>query len=96
MTPETAIVDTLAVCRLVRLVTKDTLLDTPRDLIEARLEKAGHTKLVELVRCPWCCSPYVAFGVMGLRRYMPRLWHPIAKALAASHLAGLAANVDTD
>lgn len=96
MTPETAIVDSLAVMRLTRLVTKDTLLGTPRGKLIDWLEHRQHWKLAELIECPWCASPYVAAGVLLLRWRAPRAWHPVAKALAASHLAGLAANIDID
>jgi hypothetical protein len=39
---------------------------------------------------------YVAFGVVAARRVAPRLWSPVATALALSHVAGLSANVDID
>ena len=53
-------------------------------------------KLATLVTCPWCASFYVAIAVVVARRIAPRAWTPIARALAGSHLAGLAANIDVD
>lgn len=48
-------------------------------------------KIARLVTCPWCASIYVAFGVVAARRWAPRLWGPLADALALSAAAGLLA-----
>lgn len=41
------------------------------------------------IRCPWCVSMWIALWVVALRRVAPRLWHPVATALAMSQVAGL-------
>lgn len=112
------LLDFLAVFRLARLVTTDTLTEGLRDKIveaayitDGRGEvKAGTAdswsrdvvaddphppKLAVLITCPWCSSVYLAFGVVILRRVVPRLWAPISEALAMSAVAGLvASNLD--
>lgn len=45
--------------------------------------------LGEVVVCPWCLSPYVAVAVLAARRFVPRLWGPVAAVLAASAVTGL-------
>lgn len=45
--------------------------------------------LVELLRCPWCLSVWVGAGVVAARALCPRVWDPIARALAASEVTGL-------
>lgn len=52
-----------------------------------------HTKLGELITCPWCVSVYVAAAVVAARRLAPGVWDPVARGLAASLAAGLAAEV---
>lgn len=49
--------------------------------------------LAELARCPWCMSMWIAAGVVAARATAPRWWDPLARALAASQVAGLAATV---
>jgi hypothetical protein len=46
-------------------------------------------KLAFLVTCPWCAGMWVALGVTALRSIAPRLWEPLARALALSAVAGL-------
>lgn len=48
-------------------------------------------KLAYLVTCPWCSGAYVAAAVVVARRLVPRLWSPVAEALALSAAAGLIA-----
>lgn len=81
------LVDTLAVCRLTRLITKDTFPPAQkfRDNV---LEGGAPGWAAELVECPWCISFWVALGVGAARRLAPRVWDPVAKALAASFIAG--------
>lgn len=81
------LVDTLAVLRLTRLVTRDRITRRPRNWV---WEHASEP-IAGLVDCPWCVSMYVAFGVVAARRFAPRAWSPIAAALAMSEVAGLAA-----
>jgi hypothetical protein len=53
-------------------------------------------KLATFITCPWCTSVWLSFGVVVLRWKAPRLWGPVARALAFSQLAGYAANLDVD
>ena len=53
-------------------------------------------KLAYLLTCPWCASAYIAAAVVAARLAAPRVWSPVARALAYSHLAGLGANLDID
>lgn len=89
--PFDIVIDGLATYRVTRLVVEDHLFDRPRDRLVARLQLADHPKLIELIGCPWCVSVYVGFGVVALRRLVPRVWGPLASALAASAVAGLLA-----
>jgi len=50
-------------------------------------------KLARLITCPWCAGMWVALGVVAARRVAPGLWRPLARALAASQVAGLVANL---
>lgn len=108
MKPLDVAVDCAAVARLTRLVTEDVLLDPIRNRILDRWPAettwvGSHddptggwvqaTKIGTLVTCPWCASQWIAFGVVILRWKAPRLWDPIARALAASQIAGMAAEV---
>lgn len=52
-------------------------------------ERDDAPKLATLLLCPWCVGVWVGFGVMVLRRAMPRLWSPIADGLALGALAAL-------
>lgn len=51
-------------------------------------------KLATLVTCPWCAGVWVAFAVVAARRIVPRLWAPMAKALAMSATTGLLSIAD--
>ena len=50
---------------------------------------SDETALGELIECPYCHSAYIGILVVVLRRCVPKLWDPIAKALAFSAAAGL-------
>lgn len=81
------VVDALAVYRLARLVTRDSvpLFARPRDAIAARWDGRA---LGELVSCPWCASVYIAAGVLAARLLVPVPWSLIAVPLAWSAVAG--------
>lgn len=51
-------------------------------------------KLADLVTCRWCASVWVSLGVVAARRLAPRLWGPLARALAMSALAALLARLE--
>jgi hypothetical protein len=44
-----------------------------------------------LLSCSWCSSLWCALVVLALRATVPGVWSPVAKALAASQLTGMAA-----
>lgn len=46
-------------------------------------------KLATLIVCRWCSSVHAAVAVVILRRFVPRAWSPVARALAFSSAAGL-------
>lgn len=84
------LVDALAVARLTRLVTEDTLppLETAR-AAAYRAVKARHGEdWAEGILCPWCVSVHLAVGVVVIRQLLPRAWSPAARALAFSYAAG--------
>lgn len=49
------------------------------------------TELGTLIECRFCNSFWLAVGVVAARRYVPRLWDPLAKAFAFSMVAALVA-----
>lgn len=75
------IVDALACYRLTRLVTTDEIT---RGLRRRAIEHLPIT-------CDWCVGVWVAFGVVAVRRIVPRVWAPVATALALSAVTGLLA-----
>lgn len=48
--------------------------------------------LAYLLSCDWCSSMYVAVVVLALRRFVPGVWDPIARVLAASYVTGYVAS----
>lgn len=79
-------VDALAVARIVRLVQLDEMpVGAAR---EWALNVFAESKAAELLRCPWCLSPWVAAGVVLARHRWPRSWDVLARILAGSQVAG--------
>jgi hypothetical protein len=78
------LVDALAVYRLSRLVTRDTILRPARRWLTARYEGM----LVELVGCMWCVSVWLAAAVVALTWWLPYWWSFPATGLAFSAVAG--------
>ena len=89
-------VDCLAVYRLTRLAQRDTLpvVANPRRAIMESPKTPD--AVIELMECPWCLSFWIGLGVVILRRSIPRLWDPIATALAASAVAGMLSEREQD
>jgi hypothetical protein len=83
------LVDALAVFRLVHLIQRDSILDTPREHLDLWLQERGLDRTAELLGCPWCLSVWCAIGVVGARRMFPRAWPPVAEALAFSAITGI-------
>lgn len=74
------VIDALAVMRLTRLVTEDTVFDNQRDWIALN----APDKIAYLITCPHCVSQYAGLAAVFLRRVFPRAWTPLATALALS------------
>lgn len=101
MRSTTAAIDALAVARLARLVTTDNFppIEKLREAVLDRYptvnwrgqEIEGHW-FGELITCPWCSSVWIGAGVVAARAIAPRWWDPVAKLLAFSEVAGLAAS----
>ena len=89
MTPADLVVDALAVARLTRLVTTDEVpFGAARDLL---LDVAPGSKAATLVSCDWCASMWCAAAVVFARWRWPRAWAVLARVLAGSQVAGMAA-----
>jgi hypothetical protein len=85
-------IDALASYRITRLLVSDGIIDVQRQAVLDRLERAGRTKAVELIECPWCIGFWIAGSVVAARRWLPRQWSPVAKTLAYSAVAGILAS----
>lgn len=83
----TLLIDALATFRLTRLITTDRITRGPRNALEQRGGELGYW-----VGCDWCASAAVGIGVVLARRFTPRLWGPLAEALAFSAITGLIAD----
>lgn len=90
-TPFALVLDALAVFRLTRLVTRDSLPPLPwlRDRVTDRW---GDRAVADLAVCPWCLSWWVAVVVLALHAVAPTWWPWVAAALACSAVAGLLAD----
>lgn len=84
------LVDVLAVARLTRLVTDDTLppLEAGRRRAYAHVQQRHGAGWAEGITCPWCVSIHIGVAVVIARRVAPRAWSPLARALALSYAAG--------
>ena len=51
-------------------------------------------KPATLFTCRWCAGMWIAFGVVAARRAAPRVWEPVADALAISAAAALLAGLE--
>jgi hypothetical protein len=47
--------------------------------------------LATLATCDWCASVWIAAGALAIRRFVPKVWEPLAELLAMSAVAGLLA-----
>jgi len=85
----------LAFARIVVLLTRDAILDKPRDrFVEALIERKRGS-LAYLVTCPWCLSIWLAIPaapVIYAYGQTPWLFVP-ALGLAASAAAGILGRV---
>lgn len=83
-------IQALAAYRLTRLVQEDDLPPMPwlRDRMWDRQQKDLDDLLAKLVQCPWCLGFWVSAGVLVADALVPRLWRPLATALALSAVVG--------
>lgn len=51
-------------------------------------------KLADFVKCRWCTGIWISVFVVVARRYAPRVWDPLARALALSATAALVAGLE--
>lgn len=51
-------------------------------------------KLAAFIRCRWCTGLWISGFVVVARRYCPRVWDPVARALALSTVAALIAGLE--
>jgi hypothetical protein len=86
------VVDALATYRVTRLLVSDGICDRPREVVLARLRERNHTKLLELIECPWCIGFWVAGAVAIARRTAPRPWAFAAEIFSLSAAAGILAS----
>jgi predicted phage tail protein len=77
------VVGALAVYRLTRLITEDTVLEEARDVITARGGAAA-----EFIHCSWCVSVWVAAAWAAATVAFPRTTRAVGTALAWSAVAG--------
>jgi hypothetical protein len=84
------LVDALAVARLTRLVTDDTLppLDAARRRAYEHVQQRHGAAWAEGITCPWCVSVHVGIAAVIARRVAPRAWDTAARALALSYAVG--------
>jgi len=78
-----------ATARLSRLVTRDSIFDTPRLRYLQAMDRGGHPKLAELAVCPWCISMWIG-GAVALAGHAKVPGYRLAtSALAFSLAAGV-------
>jgi len=53
-------------------------------------------KLATLVTCAFCASVYAGFGVVAARKLAPKVWSPVALALATAAAAHLIFGLEGD
>lgn len=91
------LIDAGAAARLTRLITRDTFppVAHAREWVLDRVDpgKVRDTDgeppaLAELLTCNWCAGWWVSAGVVIARAFAPRLWDPLARALAMSMIVG--------
>jgi hypothetical protein len=95
------VIDALAVYRLTRLVTRDTITDDLRETVQGEIQTAATAGIITqktsdrfayLIECDWCMSIWVAAVAYSLKKYVPHVWGTISHILAASAVAGALAN----
>jgi hypothetical protein len=89
-----AVIDAIAVYRLVRLVQEDDVWP----FLELRnwwMTKFENSRLADLVKCPFCLGLHMAVIVAVARHKWPRGWPWIARILVGSATAGHLAHLSS-
>lgn len=93
-------VQAAAAYRVTRLLQQDEL--PPLPALRQRLNQAAANndpsttkgkikdELLYMFECPWCLGFWVSVAVLAADAVAPRLWRPLATALALSAAVGLA------
>lgn len=94
--PAQLVVDALASYRLTRLIVEDKITDGIREKVRHAAMRSVDSpgtaaKINTLLSCPWCVGWWVACGVVVARKVAPRIWEPVATALALSATTGIIA-----
>jgi alkylhydroperoxidase family enzyme len=84
-------VGALAVHRLTRLITEDSITEPLRRPV---LEDRPDSRLADFLTCPWCVSVWVAAGWLALTAAAPRIARPLGAVLAWSTAAGLLSSLE--
>ena len=96
LTPTKLVRGAAATARLARLVTRDTIFDTPRLRYVQRMDRTGHPKLAELAVCPWCISVWIGAALaVAADRDLPG-YQVATAALAFSLAAGVVNELGTE
>lgn len=82
----------LAVSRVVLLITQDVILDGPRDRLTEWALVRDHDHLAYLITCPWCVGWWVALATWTAWLAAPGATTFIAVPLAVSMAASFAAS----
>lgn len=82
-------VGALAVHRITRLVTEDSITEPLRRPV---IQERPDSRLADFLTCPWCVSVWAAAGWLALTTAAPRLSRPLGAVLAWSSVTGLLAS----
>ena len=96
LTPARLVLGAAATARLARLVTRDTIFDTPRLRYVQAMDRTGHPKLAELAVCPWCISMWIGAVVAVAGDRDTPGFDVAAAALAFSLAAGVINGLGTE
>jgi len=94
--------------RVTRLVTRDKVLDVPRDRLRWWLEhrkeartgrstpQVWQSKLAYLVGCSWCAGIWVSGAVVGVTAWLGSVPYPLLMWGSAASLVGLISDHEPD